>query len=413
MEYTEKIRSELYEGKFGKYDTSEENFSELIEYLNSSEFRSFGKGLSVIIRLKADSDETDLECLKRCFKNTHIDIKELGSPNTPKNWFNGGERPKKGEDSRRKMFVLAFVLGLDADETAYLFQKVFLDRAFNPRNYKELIYYYCIENKLPFSKAEEMISQVSIDSANASDSTVYTKMIADVIKETKSNEEIVEYINSHPHNFSISSIAAKERVEEYINRAKNEIWSEIGIKYTFESGEFIPIQETRSVSYEEYVSEKLDRDKLIVPEQKKDIIEKKDLTSVNFMYEQIIGQSLEGSVGTGSSLLKNVDLPKEILASFPTPQIFAKIHKNATYDELRKMLILLFSFWFWRQIQKKNDYANIDDYTEQLNALLTDTNLPELYPGNPFDWLFCFCTMTDNPLDTFRAILAEVLETEE
>lgn len=376
MEYTDKIRRGLYEGRWGKYDTSEEEFAELVDYLNSSEFRSFGEGLSAVIRCKANEGESELECLKRCFKNSNVDIKLLGSPNTLKNWLNGGERPKKGEDSRRKMFALAFALGLDVDETAYLFQKVFLDRAFNPRNYKELIYYYCIENKLSFSKAEELISQVSIDSVNTVDSTVYTQMIAAVIKESKSNEEIVEYINSHPHNFSINSITAKEKVTDYISRAKKCV-----------------IEEVESFEFTDTTN--------------------KDKDSINFMYETIIGQIITSDKGTDKSLFKNVELPKEISISFPTPQIFAKLHKNATYDELRKMLILLFSYCFWYEIQKRNDYADIDDYAEQLNDLLTDANLPELYPGNPFDWLFCFCTMTDNPLDTFRAILAEVLDAEE
>ena len=146
LSYTEQIQNELYEGKWSVYDTSEDDYAEMVDYLNSSNFRYFGDGLVSVISKKVLEDESALDCLKRYFKEKNIDIKELGSPNTPKNWLNGGERPKKGEDSRRKMFVLAFALGLSVEETVYLFQRVFLDRAFNPRNYKELIYYYCIEN---------------------------------------------------------------------------------------------------------------------------------------------------------------------------------------------------------------------------------------------------------------------------
>ena len=51
-----------------------------------------------------------------------------------------------------------------------------------------------------------------------------------------------------------------------------------------------------------------------------------------------------------------------------------------------------------------------DDYISQLDALLSETNLPLLYYGNPFDWLFMYCTATAQPLDTFQGILAEVLE---
>ena len=374
--YTEQIQNELYEGKWSVYDTSEDDYAEMVDYLNSSNFRSFGDGLISVISKKTLEDESALNCLKRCFKEKNIDIKELGSPNTPKNWLNGGERPKKGEDSRRKMFVLAFALGLSVEETVYLFQRVFLDRAFNPRNHKELIYYYCIENNLPFSKAVEMISQVDFENSDVTDKTVYTKVIADVIEQSKSESDIIQYINSHPHNFSINNIAAKDIVTQYISRAKK------------------------------FVLEEIQRfDSLYVANKDKD--------STNFMYETIIGQTITTDRGTDKSLFKNADLPKEISTSFPTPQIFAKLHKNPTYDELRKMLIVLFSYCFWYKTQKTNDYADIDDYVEQLNDLLTEANLPTIYPGNPMDWLFCFCTMADRPLDTFRAILSEVLDVEE
>lgn len=374
--YTEQIQNELYEGKWSVYDTSEDDYAEMVDYLNSSNFRYFGDGLVSVISKKALEDESALDCLKRCFKEKNIDIKELGSPNTPKNWLNGGERPKKGEDSRRKMFVLAFALGLSVEETVYLFQRVFLDRAFNPRNHKELIYYYCIENNLPFSKAVEMISQVDFENSDVTDKTVYTKVIADVIEQSKSESDIIQYINSHPHNFSINNIAAKDIVTQYISRAKKFVLEEI---QSFDSL---------------YVANK-------------------DKDSTNFMYETIIGQTITTDRGTDKSLFKNADLPKEISTSFPTPQIFAKLHKNPTYDELRKMLIVLFSYCFWYKTQKTNDYADIDDYVEQLNDLLTEANLPTIYPGNPMDWVFCFCTMADRPLDTFRSILSEVLYVEE
>ncbi len=372
--YTERINADLY-NIWGKYDTSEDEYDEMIDYLNSSNFRTFSDGLTDLINTKVREGESTLECLKRCFRENDIDIKELGSPNTPKNWLNGGERPPKGDISRRKMFVLAFALGLNSDETAYLFQKIYLDRAFNPRNYKELIYAYCIENSLPFSKAEEMISEVAIESSNVTDKTVYTKMIAAVIGESKTESDIVDYINSHPHNFSINNLAAKETVINYIDRAKKMVDREIA-RYNLNT-------------------------------------ENKDIDSINFMYETIIGQSVTTAKGTGKSLFKNIDLPKEISLSFPTPQIFSKLNKNPTYDELRKLMVLLFSYCFWCNIQIENDYADIEDYIEQLNDLLTESNLSELYPGNPFDWLFCFCTMADNPLDTFRAILSEVLDNKE
>ena len=45
-----------------------------------------------------------------------------------------------------------------------------------------------------------------------------------------------------------------------------------------------------------------------------------------------------------------------------------------------------------------------------MNAVLNECGFSELYMGNPFDWMFLYCTLEDNPLDTFRGLLAEALE---
>lgn len=371
--YTSQMEESLY-NKWNEYDTADDDFNDIIEYLNADGFRSFGEGLQTVIMPKAVDGETAVACLKRCCKEKCIDItKELASVNTIKNWFSGGERPKKGEDSRHKMFVIAFALSLTADETAYIMQKVLLDRAFNPRNYKELIYYYCLENKRSLAQAEDMISKININASEEMDKTIYTSALESVAGQAQSDDELIGYINSHPHNFSVSNIAAKKSVEEYIAKAKACVAKEI------DSPEYNEIKYGKNIE------------------------------STNFMYEIIIGQSVTGAKGT-KTIFKNADLPKEIKVSFPETTTFSK--SEQTYDELRKILILLFSYCFWYKVQSSNNYADIDDYTAQLDMLLLKSGLPTVYPGNPFDWLFCYCTMTDRPLDTFRGVIAEVLDNE-
>ena len=44
------------------------------------------------------------------------------------------------------MFAIAFALELNVEEVKYLFHNVYFDRAFDYRNYKEAVYYYCIIN---------------------------------------------------------------------------------------------------------------------------------------------------------------------------------------------------------------------------------------------------------------------------
>lgn len=387
MEHTS-YTAKMDDAIWGFNYNSEYDYSEIIDYLNSSDFRTFGDGLSAVILPKAKAGESAIDCLKRSCKEKEIEIiNELASINTIKSWFSGGERPKKGEESRRKMFVIAFALALTLNETKYLMEKVFLDRAFDPRKPKELIYYYCIENGYSLKRANELISKIIIGNTENEDidKTVFTKMLSSITERVKKDDELIEYINSHPHNFSINNVAAKKAVVEYISKVKKCVAKEIESP-AYEEGE-----DKNGKAYH--------------------IKDGKDVDSINFMYEIITGQSITGKKGT-QTIFKNAELPKEIKVNFPEAATFSK--KEPTYDELRKMLMVLFSYWFWYNMLPENEDGNFfDDYIEQLNDLLFRTGLPEIYPGNPLDWMFCFCTREPNPLDTFRTIIAEVLETDD
>ena len=54
--------------------------------------------------------DTAIKLLDKLCAERNVPIKEIASTNTLKSWFRGGPRPKKGEDSRRSMFALAFSL---------------------------------------------------------------------------------------------------------------------------------------------------------------------------------------------------------------------------------------------------------------------------------------------------------------
>ena len=104
-------------------------------------------------------------------------------------------------------------------------------------------------------------------------------------------------------------------------------------------------------------------------------------------------------------------LPKEIKSRFPEALTLSK--KDPTYEELRKLTILLASYIFWFRMQQNGTPIDIDDYIEELNVFLDESGFSLMYYGNPYDWLFLYCTLSDRPLDTFRTNLAEVLESEE
>ena len=82
---------------------------------------------------------------------------------------------------------------------------------------------------------------------------------------------------------------------------------------------------------------------------------------------------------------------------------------GSSFEEIRKTIILLFSYQYWCKAARQKDENIYDDYVDELNDALDEANLAPLYYGNPYDWLFLYCTASVNPLDVFHGILAEAL----
>lgn len=372
MSYTEQMENVLFQ-QWDKFDDYNEDYKALIEAINSGHyFRSFGDGLLDILRKKKPGLTADkaAKYIEEICKNTGIPMSAIGSPNTLDNWFKNNKRPKKGEDSREKMFALAFALKLTSDETAELFHKVYLDRAFDYRNANEIVYYFCLYNQKTRQEARRLINSISVSEISTENHTVYTAQIKTDIEALSDETALLSYISKQGHNLTKKNVTAKQTVEKLIAQARIKAKEETELQQT------------------------------------DDAFRGKARESNNFVYEVITGLSITGVKGT-KTLFKNANLPGEIKKRFPEALTLSK--KDPTYEELRKMIILLFSYCYWYKMQSKNTVIELDDYIEEINVHLYESGFSLMYYGNPYDWLFLYCTLSDRPLDTFRGLLAEAL----
>lgn len=383
MEYTMNMNDAAYD--IAQMDEVNDNYAVLLDYLNSPNFRSFGDGLKTVIcsKMPLNSTITPQEFLQTCCKDKGITV---ASTATLYNWFHKGMRPDRAEQRREAMFALAFVLGLTIEETTDLFHKVYLDRAFNKRSYKELIYYYCIKKGCTYAHAQKLISLVSFNK-EIEDATVRTELISEQTASFADDIDLLLYIHNRPHNFSLSNVAAIAEYEKQWERARTTVSIEMGFTNQ-RTHNFVP-RSRRT----------WDSKRLL------DLADK-DINSAAFDFEIITGQSITGVKGTKPLSFKNKYLPKEIAVNFPTGP---SLGKNPSHEQLRKMIILLFSYEFWFNVQEANETDYFFDYTYELDQKLEEIGYPPLYPGNPFDWLFLTCSNMERPLDAFRTILDEVL----
>lgn len=382
MEYTMNMNDAAYD--IAQMDELDDNYTMLLDYLNSSNFRSFGDGLKTVIRsqMPAESTMTPQEFLQSCCRDKGITV---ASAATLYNWFQKGMRPDRADQRREAIFALAFALELTVAETTDLFHKVYLDRAFNKRSYKELIYYHCLRNGSSYAHAQRLISLVSFNE-EINDATVRTELISDQTSSFSDDIDLLAYIHNRPHNFSLNNVAAIAEYEKQWEKARLTVDRELGFA-------------KRNSIQTERIRGNWDSKRLA------DLAEK-DINSAAFDFEIITGQSITGAKGTKPLSFKNKYLPKEIAVNFPTSP---SLGKNPSHEQLRKMIVLLFSYEFWFNVQEADETDYFFDYTYALDQKLEDIGYPLLYPGNPFDWLFLTCSNMERPLDAFRAILDEVL----
>ena len=394
--YTSNLENEIW--SLAEELDENEDISIAVGFLNSKEgFQPFGTRLATFIADKLDLASTDSETVRKAIKKkcseNGMELSEIASYNTLRSWFESDQRPKKGNGSRQSMFALAFAINLSVDETKELFHKIYLDRAFNYRDVQEIIFYFCLKNNKTWADATRLIMESENAPKDYSDKTQATKAIIDGVNVIQSEAELLDYIGKNGNNFQKNNRKAKEIFDYYLSLAK-------------------------SLTAEE---KKLDR---VVHGQKNNKSKEKSKNAKlkNATYYQITGLNpSSGEKGT-ITFFKNANLPKEIKNRFPEAATFSKEHEIMTSEEYRKVIILLFSFCFWYQIQYTKKEYGFDDYEKEINIALLDCNYPELYYGNPFDWMFMYCSYTSTqadfenkiyyqrPLDLFIDLIEEVMK---
>lgn len=362
--YTEKMEDSLFQ----VWNIDAEDYSGVRSILDT-EFRSFGDGLMDIMTVKYGNIEDPVSFIREKANAHGVPLSSIGSLNTLKNWFHAGPRPKKGDTSRQSMFALAFALRFSIEETTSLFHKVYLDRAFDFRDPDDIVAFYCLSHNRTWSDAQALMQHVVC--ADVDDKTVYTQVLKDQISVLKEDLELTSFLHRHQNNLSKRNVTAKQQLASLLSKANLFAREELEISAIVEQ------------------------------------FKGSDRSSNSFTYEMIIGVSPSGEKGT-ISLFKHAALPKEIRNRFPEAASFTK--KDPTYEELRKMIILLNSYIFWYQVQQQHCQFDLEDYISEMNALMTACGFSELYMGNPYDWMFMYCTLNGNPLDTFRGLMLEVLD---
>lgn len=431
-----------------KISPDEDNYEKALEDATNT-FRTFDEALDNFLvekgyRGDVDDCKAKTDYIQSRFESASVDSIKT---RTLKKWFSVKENNENHQNKeyftplklkREFLFRFCFAFRLCIAESNEFFRKVCLQRSFDCHDIQEAVYYYALSHQLSYQEAKTLIDEVlkgkeKIEKGTInSDNKLYTEKIKEYIDGFKNADQLVQYLRDNYSQFEYNNATAYKYIntmwtrisdaEGLANCEKNEIFNN---EYEHNDGcPYLGVvlckdcEEKKNCKY-------VDRNKY---SYKKDIWNPRSDWEI---YLQILG--LDGTFKNNKnilqkgnnkdiiihSILKDNKLLHPLAAdSFPDRQglqaILRKEHKS---DELvRKIMILLsfYEFWINKALEpmgeKNGRYEAKDDGDEErctarINHFLVESGYPELYVGNPFDWIFLHSAHQIEPLNIFREFM--------
>lgn len=316
-----------------------------------------------------------------------------GTKATIERWLKKG-LPANTADGRDNVYKLCFALGMNAQQTVEFFLKAYLERPFNYKNISEAVYFFCMKNDLTYTDATRIIAAVERNDVipNPYADNV-TEQIGLRLAEIEEEADLVKYLVENRSGFLIQNQAATDRIGELVQSCSEIAPKEYTIYYPYEKEISVNnIDELLSVIYG-YSARATEKAKAIY---------KKTISKSNF--------------------------PELIKRNWPQREQFQQIldKKNASYDVIRRALIMLIFYDFYanavvaekeaEEARRKTGKAEkiacvadglFDEFEVEANTILAECGYVQLYWRNPFDWMIGYCAMSPEPLRTLRNLIIE------
>ncbi len=356
-------------------------------------FRPFDEALTEFISERGYSGDPGDAEEKVAFIRSVFVSAGMDPPREIREWFTLRQSVR-----RDTVFQLCFAFGLDGSETDEFFRRIYArERSFNCHQLQEAVYYFCLNNSLSWADAQEILRCISpAEAEQRSDQVVYTGSIIAELNSLESKEELIAWLNENLDKFTASNVTSYETIRRLWRTASGPDGLLLRERRAFFSILDDPAEGTRKPLptgseglrlYDAYLGilqldkaevKRLDTDRSIKP-----ILEK---------------------------------LHESVRDSFPDRQGIDRILRGepVSYERVRKWLVLLtfYTWWARRAVAKGSYEADPGDGERCLSAMnqhLIESGYPELYIGNPYDWIFFYASKCGEPLFVFRYIWNELL----
>lgn len=356
-------------------------------------FRPFSVAMTEFLSQHGYAGEKDdtparVSFIRKAFASAHME-----APREIREWF-AAEQPIK----RDTAFQLCFAFGLDGNETDEFFRRIYArERSFNCHQVQEAVYYFCLNNGLSWADALDVQSRVRLAKKEpARGEVVYTGSIVAELNALETKEELIDWLNHNMEKFSGNNVTAFETIRRLWNMAAGPDGLLIEEQRRLPSLlDDYATGETSALRAGEEGARPWDAYLAIFQLNRKEV----------------------KKLGTDRSIRPILEsLHQDVQDSFPDREGIGMILRgeHVSYERVRKWLVLLTFYTFWAQkAVEKGDYEAAPGDAERgiarMNKYLVDSGYPELYVGNPFDWVFFYAAKREEPLFVFRFIWNELL----
>jgi hypothetical protein len=227
---------------------------------------------------------------------------------------------------------------------------------------------------------------------------LYTGTIVEFINGAKNAEELISYVTDHIEQFGYNNATATKHIQE--------LWASLACKGGLAYKEGLLLDKAFNFD----IGKELGKD-----DEYTTVTE--DTDSIWRIFAQIVGLDRHQTTQLGTNrnlkplLENNALLPSLAEDSFPDRNGIELIikGKHVSHERIRKTMILLEFYTYWANaiVAHKNALwesteVDAERCIDKINRYLIESGYPELYPGNPYDWIFMWAVNDAWPLVAFR-----------
>lgn len=334
------------------------------EIVELNERKVFLEGVAAYLgEHDASNSEVMLKEVQRRYEEKGIQL-----PKTVKLWFQNSDRAPSTESKyRRNLYDFCIALGMDYIETAEFFLKSFLTIPYNYKNRVDAIYFYCLKMGRDHDVVRRLLTEAELFEEENLDVDLTEHIGTDILSITD-DEEFLHYLRGHCYDRKHQYQTAKDKLVEYI-----------------------------------------DKNKKIAPGKEYDELGGLGVKKIATLLAEILGYRYQELTPLQRRKMSHCGLP-----SFPRDADIDKLIQtnDISFDILRKSLILMKFYNFYRSLQRNNIQKsnrsfsmpedkineNLYDFLDELNRELAECGFVQIYCRNPYDWIILFCANSPNPL---------------